>query len=253
MKQWIERRFPKTLMLLVLGVLIIVIVSDVNKIEKPRDILGYNYSIKPNLVELQIGNYDYKFPQNYLIGSEDSGCNHEAVGFIAMLPKFEGKTNENIPIMFRETGHDNPTLDILFSTRRDRKDDTSRALESRLKSIRSIYGPHTKLSQKEFNLKVLKSERPISDRDRNIFYTSRNIFYSESHGNLERVIECDPVGNVKNPGCEHSFIVNDATVKITYRLRFLPQWEEIERMTRKFFAEATIARVSTFKRFCKEF
>lgn len=246
----------KRLITILAGVLCAATISLSGSHAKALNLFTHDANTSTELVDVQIGNYDYRFPANYFWSKNEASpnCNHETMSFLGTLTPFEGKTQENYNTIFRTTGPDNPSFDILMSTRGTAPEPSVPLpswLESRLGIYKKTWGPHKKSELNKFGLRWLKADAPDDPYDPRVTYRARDIFYTRENGKLSRVIICDRPNGAPNPGCEHSFLINDAAIKISYRLKFLADWKTIENNARAFFTKATIAPVDTKKPACR--
>jgi hypothetical protein len=208
--------------------------------QKWKELFNFDKSTGTEFAYIQIGGYDYKIPKNYFTGGgDDPACNHHAVGLVAVLPDFKGKTKDNIATIFKTTGPHNPTVDILVT----QLNFPEKALHSAIKNTQAVFGKTFEMESTFVGLHVLAADPKNNG--------AQNIFYGEEGGQLKRVITCTQIGARINPGCEHTFILNDASIKLGYRIRFLPDWRKIEDMARAFFTQATIGKAATKKPACK--
>lgn len=242
-------RFKKRLFISVILLLIpisTVIASNVVGGKSPDDRTDINrsspfigvYSTESTPINFQLGGYEYSIPANYFDFQADPRCNDSSLLLAVLLPDLEPKTRDNAKV-FR-SGRDNRPMMILAN-------ESSLPWEERLKVA---YHAHTRqwssvIYEVAGSKYGLLHKVPIPEKRSHGLEVYENLI----DGKRQSFIVCDV--DVPNPGCNHFFFEYDLTIKLNYRIRFLPEWKQIEEKTRKLIRSFNLGTVKEKKPSCQ--
>lgn len=242
-------RIKKRLLFAVIFLLIpisVVIVSNItggksagNRIDANRSspFIGV-YSTESTPINFQLGGYEYSIPANYFDFQADPRCNDSSLLLAVLLPDLQPKTKDN-GNAFR-AGKDNSRMMILANV-------NSLPWEERLKVA---YHAHTRQwSSVIYELAGSKygllHKVPIPEKRSH----GLEVYEHLIDGQRQSFIVCDV--DVPYPGCDHFLFEYDLIIKLNYRIRFLPEWKQIEEKTRKLIRSFNVGLVKEKKPSCQ--
>lgn len=198
-------------------------------------------------IPVQIGNYNYEIPANYFDTPPHLDCNAEAALLVAVLPDVKGRSEENSREIDLVAGQDAKRLTILLETDRKRRDNAQERLQSWANVVEENFGPTQKAEYPWYGLEYHYYSEALNKRG-----SAKDQYRFYQNGKLASQIECSIIGSVPSPMCNHSFILNDMTVKLVYPLSRLSQWRTIEDKVIKLVSSWNVEHSKKLKRICKE-
>ncbi len=191
--------------------------------------LFYNSSVFETDVKLLIAGREYVFPKRAIDVNHDRDCNQRAIGFkFHLLPNGAmqpGHTDR------RTTKPTSDSHDIWASihARGDGRDQLPEDLRTLMSSSKEIFGPHEPGVAQRFGLSVL---RPSLEKNT----LAKEILFQPSQEAPLSFMVCGVAPPSVAPRCEHKFVENGVTVRVSYQRQLLSEWVKIEAALRNFLA-----------------
>lgn len=164
---------------------------------------------------------------------------------MALFPDIAGRTQENSK-QFSVVGWYRPSLQILVSSSAAANANAGAREMLRVQSAHAksfFVGEHRKSSS---DFMGLIHYHPTQDWHSDAFESV------DEDGKIVNNLLCNLIGNVPVPGCEHSFVMDDAMLKVSYSRNYLPQWKETEEKIRKLWLSWRVGKAPPGTRICKK-